>query len=64
MTIQQTIEQLQDLRLMGLLEAWQQQQQSPTYHDLSFDERFGLMIQQEYTRRLNQRLQRRLREAQ
>lgn len=64
MTIQQTIEQLQDLRLMGLLEAWQQQQQSPTYHDLSFDERFGLMIQQEYTRRLNQRLQRRLRDAQ
>lgn len=64
MTMQQTIEQLQNMRLIGLLEAWQSQQQSPTYHDLSFDERFGLMIQQEHTRRLNQRLQRRLREAQ
>jgi DNA replication protein DnaC len=58
-----TIEQLKDLRLLGLLEAWQTQHQSPTYHDLSFDERFALLVEQEYQRRLNQRLHRRLQQA-
>jgi DNA replication protein DnaC len=61
--MQTTIEQLKDLRLLGLLEAWQTQHQSPTYHDLSFDERFALLVEQEYQRRLNQRLQRRLQQA-
>lgn len=58
-----TIEQLKDLRLLGLLAAWQAQTQSPTYHDLSFDERFALLVEQEYQRRLNQRLHRRLQQA-
>lgn len=60
---QTTLDQLKDLRLLGLLEAWQAQSQSPTYHDLSFDERFALLVEQEYQRRLNQRLQRRLQQA-
>jgi hypothetical protein len=29
-----TIEQLQALRLSGMLEAWSEQQTTPTYHDL------------------------------
>jgi DNA replication protein DnaC len=58
-----TIDQLKDLRLLGLLEAWQAQSQSPTYHDLSFDERFALIVEREYQRRLNQRLHRRLQQA-
>lgn len=62
--MQQTIEQLKDLKLNGLLEAWVQQQSQPTYHDLSFDERFALLVEREYIRRQNQRLQRRLNQAQ
>jgi DNA replication protein DnaC len=58
-----TIDQLKDLRLLGLLEAWQAQSQSSTYHDLSFDERFALIVEREYQRRLNQRLHRRLQQA-
>jgi DNA replication protein DnaC len=61
--MQTTIDQLKDLRLLGLLEAWQAQGQSPTYHDLSFDERFALLVEQEHQRRLNQRLHRRLQQA-
>ena len=58
--MQQTIEHLKDLKLFGLLEAWQEQQSLTTYHDLSFDERLSLLVEREYLRRQNQRLQRRL----
>ncbi|PZD70295.1 Insertion sequence IS5376 putative ATP-binding protein [Acaryochloris thomasi RCC1774] len=61
--MQQTIEQLQYLRLNGLLEAWQQQQAQPTYQDLSFDERLALLVESEYLRRQNQRMHRRLKQA-
>jgi hypothetical protein len=46
--MQQTLEQLKTLRLIGLLEAWQEQQGHPTYHDLTFDERFALLVEREY----------------
>ncbi|MGH2412590.1 MAG: IS21-like element helper ATPase IstB [Microcystaceae cyanobacterium] len=62
--MQQTIEHLKDLKLNGLLEAWQEQYAQPTYHDLSFDERFALLVEREYIRRQNQRLRRRLKQAQ
>lgn len=62
--MQQTIEQLKDLRLNGLLEAWQEQQAQPTYHDLTFDERLALLVEREHLRRQQQRLQRRLKQAQ
>lgn len=61
--MQQTIEQLKDLKLQGLLEAWSEQQTQSTYQNLSFDERFALLIDREYIRRQNQRLQRRLKQA-
>jgi len=62
--MQQTIEQLKHLKLNGLLEAWSEQQAQPTYQDLAFDERFALLVEREYIRRQNQRLQRRLKQAQ
>lgn len=62
--MQQTIEQLKNLKLNGLLEAWSEQQAQPTYQDLTFDERFALLVEREYIKRQNQRLQRRLKQAQ
>jgi DNA replication protein DnaC len=59
----QTVEQLKDLKLLGLLDAWQEQQSLTTFHDLFFDERLGLLVEREYLRRQNQRLQRRLSQA-
>lgn len=59
-----TVEQLKALRLSGMLEAWGEQHSTPTYHDLSFDERFSLLVEREHHRRAQQRLQRRLKQAQ
>ncbi len=59
-----TVEQLKELRLVGMLEAWSEQQTTPTYHDLSFDERLALLVEREQLRRSQQRLQRRLKQAQ
>ncbi|PZO50562.1 MAG: transposase [Phormidesmis priestleyi] len=61
--MQQTLEQLKDMKLTGLIEAWQQQQAQPTYHDLSFNERLALLVEREYLRRQQQRQQRRLKQA-
>ena len=61
--MQQTLEQLKDMKLTGLLEAWQEQQAQPTYHDLSFNERLALLVEREYLRRQQQRLKRRLKQA-
>lgn len=62
--MQQTVEQLKALKLTGFLEAWQEQQTQPTFHNLSFDERLALLVDKEYCRRQQQRLQRRLKQAQ
>jgi DNA replication protein DnaC len=59
-----TIEQLKTLRLAGMLEAWSEQQAQPTYHDLSFDDRFSLLVEREHLRRAQQRLHKRLKQAQ
>ncbi|MEB3211434.1 MAG: IS21-like element helper ATPase IstB [Leptolyngbyaceae bacterium] len=62
--MQQTLERLKDLKLTGFLEAWQEQQRQPTYQDLSFEERFALLVEREHLKRHQQRLNRRLKNAQ
>lgn len=59
----QTLEKLAQMRLFGLLAAFQEQLESPRYQDLPFEERFGLLVDSEFIRRENRRLQTRLREA-
>ena len=61
--MQSTLEQLKDMKLTGVLEAWQEQQAQPTYHNLSFNERLALLVEREYLRRQQQRLHRRLKQA-
>ncbi len=58
-----TLDQLQAMRLTGMLQAWQEQHTSSTYHDLSFEDRFALLVEYEYHRRAQQRLHRRLKQA-
>jgi len=58
-----TLERLQSLKLPGFIDALVLQMESAQYHDLSFEERLTLLIDSEYTRRLNGRTQRMLREA-
>ena len=56
-------EHLRDLKLTGMLRAWQEQQQLPDAHTLTFDERFGLLVDREVTERANRRLQTHLKRA-
>lgn len=56
-------EQLKTLRCQGMLEAFQEQLGTPDINQLSFDERFALLIEREYLVRENRKLINRLRQA-
>jgi DNA replication protein DnaC len=58
-----TIEKLKLLRLNAMAEAWAAQQAQPEIAALSFDERFGLLVDAEWVHRENVRLGRALKEA-
>ena len=60
---QQTTEQLHALKLTGMLDALEQQQLQPATHDLSFEERFALLVEREVLYRENRRLARLLKAA-
>lgn len=56
-------EQLKSLRCQGMLEAYQEQLGTPEINQLSFDERFALLIEREHLIRENRKLINRLRQA-
>ena len=60
---QQTLEKLHALRLTGLAEAYRQQVEDAEMAGLSFEERFGLMVDQHWTWRENQAMTRRLKRS-
>jgi len=59
---QQTIDQLLRMKLKGMSYAYQEQLQQPA-QDLSFEERFGLIVDREWTYREDHRLKRLLKVA-
>jgi DNA replication protein DnaC len=58
-----TLDSLQALKLPAMAQAWTEQQQHADVQTLSFDERFGLLVEAEWLARENKRLARALREA-
>ena len=60
---QPMIEKLAAMRLLGMAEALRAQEQDPTARELSFLERFGLLVDQQWNWRENQALSRRLKNA-
>ena len=44
---QQTIDQLRQLKMVGFLEALEQQRVQPATHDLPFEQRLALLIERE-----------------
>jgi len=58
-----TLETLQELKLFGMLAALREQMQLPDCTALSFDERFGLLVDREANERENRRLASRLKRA-
>jgi len=58
-----TRDKLGNLKLAGMLKAYDAQREEASISDLAFDERFGLIVDAEYVERENKRLVRALREA-
>ena len=63
MLIHPTLDKLQALKLTGMQRALIEQMDHPQRDSLTFDERFGTLVDSEYTERENRRLQIRLRRA-
>ncbi len=61
MLTQPTLEKLIAMRLRGMAEAFREQQVSADVQQLSFEERFGLLIDRQWSWRHNRALERRLR---
>ncbi len=60
---QQTLEKLHALRLTGMAEAYRKQMEDAEMAGLSFEERFGLLVDQHWTWRENQAMTRRLKRS-
>lgn len=60
---QPTLDRLQELKLDGMSEALAAQDASPEYAALGFEDRFGLLVEAEWTRRERTKLARRLHQA-
>lgn len=63
MLTQQTLDKLNVMKLTGMAEALEQQLGSAEHARLSFEDRFGLLIDSEWTAREQRKLTRRLRSA-
>jgi DNA replication protein DnaC len=63
MLTQPLLEKLSALKLTGFRTALEEQYENPQYAELSFEERLGLLVDVETTRRKNNRLRRRIKAA-
>jgi len=63
MLVQPMIDKLLTMRLQGMAQGLKAQQQDPTMQELSFEERFGMLVDQQWNWRENQALARRLKAA-
>lgn len=63
MLLEQTLQKLYDLKLDGMAEALQEQIKQPNIHDLSFEERFALLVDHQWTWKENKRMKRLLKNA-
>ncbi len=63
MLLQQTLQHLQQLKLIGMADALREQEKQPALHALSFEERLGLLVDYEVTDRRNRRVGNLLRQA-
>ena len=63
MTNETTIQKLIEMRLPAMAEAFRDQQQEHSWEQCSFEERFGVLVDLEFTSRKNNRLKRLIQQA-
>ena len=59
----QTLEKLKMMKLHGMTKALEEQSNSSNFQSLSFEERFGFIVEKEFYERENRRLRIRLQQA-
>lgn len=62
MTNQSTIDKLIEMRLTAMADAFRIQMDDPTMKEVPFEDRFGMLVDIEYSNRKNNRLKRLIRQ--
>jgi len=60
---EQTFDRLYTMKLLGMAEGFKEQLEQASFHDLPFDERFGILVDRQWIWKENNRLKRLLKEA-
>jgi DNA replication protein DnaC len=60
---QNTLNKLHEMKLSTMAESYRQQLQDPAFHELCFEERFGLLVDAEWSRRKSNHLNRLIKNA-
>ncbi len=63
MLSQETLNKLKYMKMAGMVEALEQQEADSAYQEMSFQDRLGLAVDREFSRRQHSRLQRLIRAA-
>ena len=63
MTNQSTIDKLIEMRLTAMADAFRNQQNDPKFKEVAFEDRFGMLVDIEFSSRKNNRLKRLIRNA-
>lgn len=58
MTNESTLTKLNDMRMAAMADSFREQLRNPEYQELSFEERFSLLVDMEWSRRQNNKLER------
>src|SRR4030066_558748 len=60
---EQTFDKLYAMKLIGMTEGFKEQLEQPSFRDLSFEERFGMLVERQWSWKENKRLNRLLKDA-
>ena len=63
MTNEMTVSKLNEMRLTAMAETYRMQLSDPKFQELSFEERFGILVDIEWARRKNNRLTKLIKKA-
>jgi len=64
MTKETTLTKLAEMRMTAMAETYQEQLRNPEYQEMAFEDRFGLLVDMEWSRRQSNKLERLIKSAQ
>ncbi|MFD1708463.1 ATP-binding protein, partial [Siminovitchia sediminis] len=64
MTKETTLTKLTEMRMSAMAETFLEQLRNPEYQEMTFEDRFGLLVDTEWSRRQNNKLERLIKSAQ